>query len=245
MFERHLLVAVLFFFVVEPCFAPPIELLYRPRPDVFAAMKLVGVSSLSEATEEQKRKINEMVDVNSLGHVAIRLPQGTIPGGRVFGWQPIPTTTLPGGHPMLNHTREKLYYWLIFNDEPGKFRSVPGAFQVDDTWAREGMGNRFDHTRSVPMNVTDEQLNRIVQNIRELNRNPKAEYQLIPNRLGEMNYRYPENHYNCVTALGEIFNGTGITIDEVPGNGSITEFARRAAAKSQPYTERCPFWAVE
>jgi len=243
---RIIRVSVFFvcFFIGTFCFAPPIEILYRPRVSYSHALKaLYGIEDPSLATSAQRLKAKEWLGEETLGHLAIKLPQGAYPGGRVFGFLPQATTHFPRQHPMAGRSESEMYFWLLFGGSAHGNGSVPGAFQLNDGWASEGVGRLMDATRTIRLEVTDAQLKKIVAEMDRLSQSKNIEYQLLPDRYGDERL-FPANRFNCVTAVSHVLGSAGVKLSIFPENGSISEVVRRADPLSVPYYEGCFFRAL-
>lgn len=148
------------------------------------------------------------------GHVAVEIPmpefipfEGELSLPQVYSFQAVRPDELPRGHPLKHADRDAYMAWL-WGEGP-----LPGKFFRDEGFVTDPHNPMT--LRRVEVEVNDFQLRQIQENIERLSSRSTISYQLP--RSG----RFSPGCQNCVTAIGEVFVGTGISLHFIPKNGSL------------------------
>ncbi len=199
-------------------FAPHIEILYRQSLSTVPG-------SVLYSTDLPSFKKDPLA---AAGHVAIRLPPYKFGlGATVYGWTPQLEGELSSNEPAANMTPdERLAYMSNYDVPAQKWKTLPGAFQNNEMWALDGINHPSLPTRSIALELTDAQLEILLNNMRRLQMG-HTRYQFSPMR----SQSFDENSYNCASAVLEVFMGTGVDLSFLPSRGSMPGFYR-AAEKS-------------
>jgi hypothetical protein len=184
-------------------YAPPVEILYRPGITAVSPWNILGTAG-------------GLFDKNPLeaaGHVAIRLPPGKFGlGHTVYGWTPRLDGHYGDSEPTKAFTpKERLTYLSNLDPQTGNWRTLPGTFANNEAWALEGTTHTTLPIYSIPVNLTDAQLETL---------------QFSPARTRT----YAPQSYNCATAVLGVFEGTGVDLSFLPRRGDIPSFHRAAQA---------------
>lgn len=237
---RRLAILILGLFPWTACFAPPIEIVWRPsllsNAAILEHFKVSHPRELSEAQQKYWKQL--MADRDSIGHVALQIPSadGT---PTIYGWHPTDPKDLPAGHPMRDKTFAQMMDWMMMN-RSGKFPSVPGQLRNDGDWAARGTRDRPDYTRTIRLEATDEQISQIKRNLVRMQQEGWG-YQLIADEEPYSNgkRRYQGKNANCVSAVNEMLKGTGLEADFIPADGVMNVFYKNAQKRSLAWGDVC------
>ena len=174
-----------------PIYGNTVRILFRANPT-----SIDGLDRFQLARENKD---------NPYGHVAIELPEGAHPEGRIFGWKPTPLYDL--GDEYYEIWSECHKGWKSPEYVYQQLWRKPGSLQLDHEWAARGTKART-RTMYIEFQVSDDNLNTIVSNMKQFTR---KFYELIPDS---------EDAYNCVTSIGALLEGTGIYIS-IPERGHL------------------------
>lgn len=210
--------------------APTLEILYRPSFGSVATTWPRGVPIPDPRTKP----------LEFAGHVAVRLPVGAFrDGGRIYGWMPNLDGQLPAGHPAQEMApRQRLEY--LFQTVPGTmtYRTLPGRFVEGSQWAADGTRDPLLKTMTIAIEVSDSQLETIIRNMDAMETSGKK-YQFSPPPMDS----YAPGAYNCVTALREIFQGTGVDLDFIPKRGDMPGLVQNLNRRASPWSPCTSFFS--
>lgn len=232
-------------------FAPPVEvtLVYRPMvrstqvvrhvlekkadagwPELWRLLESHGITSFAElrGKEDLLARIDTLVthDPRSWGHVALELPPGSRPGGRVFGWEPDPAVLAQmddGGAKLLGQ-------WLSLDGpREGRLPAVRGRLVNNDPWMVDASFPQSAAVRERKIALSEAQLAALVRAMDALDADPTAMFE-----LGFGGRQFSANAYNCVSAAGALLASAGVPIAEIPANGSMLAFHQDLFALTSP-----------
>lgn len=159
-----------------------------------------------------------------LGHVAMEFPN-LLGGTSVIGWRPSDE-----GIRMFGGASNLLLHFLQENDSFVRGH-VNGSFVDERPWLSDPGSHPLFQVYEIELDVSEMQIKILYSAIENIVR--AGRYQLVPNGDRE-SLKFPEDHYNCVTAIGKLMKAIGVEDIFFPLDGSISAFIRANRGKAHP-----------